>query len=177
MNFTLRDRQKGKRLMEKTITTVGKIRRQYGSGRPPKPGNWEPRATLLTIARRTDEILAAMKTAKLDPRDMSAVVVIGELAPNKNALDTAHITVNITTEWLAERGKSLLSPLVDKVLLSPTKVIIGTIYSILDHETPETTYRCWANPAYRDVDGEAELALAAVLKRWEVTGKPGPFAA
>ncbi|HWZ81853.1 MAG TPA: hypothetical protein VNW47_04485 [Terriglobales bacterium] len=169
MNFTRRDQQRGKRAMEASITTVGKIRRQFSSGRPPKPGSWEPRATLLTIARRTDEIIKAMKAAKLDPRDMAAVVVVGQVAGDdwKNA---DHITATISHELLAEKGKSYLSALVDSILPDPSKVIIGTIYQILDRELPEPKFRQWANAAYRDVDGEAEIILANSLKRAEVKG-------
>jgi hypothetical protein len=176
MNFRLSDLKRGRREMEKTITTVGRIRRQFSGGRPPKPGSWETRSALRTIMQRTDAIVAALKGAKLDPRDMNAVIVVGELLPSKN-LDTSHIDVKITTEWLMEKGKSHLSGMVDKILPDPAKVIIGVVYSILDHEMSEPKYRLWANPAYRDIAGEAEIALAAVLKRMEVTGKPGDYSA
>jgi hypothetical protein len=173
MNFTLRDLQKGKREMEKAITTVGKIRRQFSAGRPPKPGNWDTREALRTIDKRTNAITAAMQSEKLNPRDLSAVLVLGEFVEGPDQLDTSHISAIVSFLPLVRNGKSHISAAIAALLPDPAKVIVGAVYWILDHETPKPAYRCWANPAFRDVDGQAEIVLAGVLKRLEVTGKPG----
>lgn len=175
MNFTLKDLRKGKRAMEKSITTVGKIRRQFSAGRPPKPGSWDTREALRTITQRLDALLAAMTAAKLGRTDLSAVLVIGEFMPPPDApLNTDHISeVNALISYLplVVKGESHLSAAIDALLPNPQKVVIGAVYQILDHELPEPRYRQWATSAFRDVDGRAEQVLSEVLGRMEATGK------
>jgi hypothetical protein len=168
MNFTLRDLRKGKREMEKVITTVGRIRRQFSAGRPPKPGNWDTREALRTIAQRLDALLGAMTAEKLGRQDLSAVLVLGEFVQGPDPLNTDHIEdVNALIQFLplVIKGKSHLSAAVDAVLPNPKKVVIGAVYQILDRETPEPQNRYWATPAFRDVDGTAERVLNEALKR------------
>jgi hypothetical protein len=174
MNFTLRDLRKGKIEMEKSITKVGRIRRQFSGGRPPKPGSWDTRTALRTIAQRADAIRDEMKKAKLDVSDLTAILVVGQFMHSDNPLDTSRITALTTFEPFVIGGESHQAATIEKLLLDPSKVVIGTIFQVYDREMqPEPKFRRWATAAFRDADGEAEIALAAVLKRLEVTGKPG----
>jgi hypothetical protein len=168
MNFSRRDLQRGRREMEKSLTKVGKIRRQFAAGRPPKPGNWDTRAALRTIARRLDELVAALKAEGLDRRDLSADIVIGEFVPEPDdPLSTETIAANIKVLTLVEKGESHLVGVTHAVMRRPEQVVIGTLFSILDHEIADPTKarQWWATPAFRDVDGAAEQALGEALNR------------
>jgi hypothetical protein len=169
MNFTRRDLQRGRREMEKKLTTAGKVRRQFAAGRPPKPGNWDTRAALRTITRRLDELVATLESEGLDRRDLSAEIVIGEFVPEPHdPLSTESIAAKIRIMTLVNKGESLLSAVVNVLMRHPEQVVIGTIFSIWDHEIvdPAKARQSWATPVFRDVDGAAEKALDAALERW-----------
>jgi hypothetical protein len=171
MTFTKQDLRRGQRAMERALTTAGKIRRQFAAGRPPKPGNWDTRSALRTIAARLDALTGVMQAEGLNPRDLTAVMVIGEFVEGLDKLATEHISGHISFLPLVIKGKSHLSAAVDELLPNPKRVVIGTVFQVQDHESPEPLYLRWANPAFRDVDGAAEQVLTQVLERMARTGK------
>jgi|ERR1035438_9795981 hypothetical protein len=177
MNFTFEDRQKGQAAMERTLTAAGKVRRRFAAGRPPKPGNWVDRfSALRTIAARLDALTAAMAAEGLKPQDLSASIVISQLAQGPDSLTSRHIiSAEVERLTLVRKGTSHLSAVVGQVLSNPGAVIVGVIFEIVDHETqPEPTRRRWATPVFRDEDGAADQVLAAAMAAKKVLYSPNP---
>jgi hypothetical protein len=167
MNFTRRDLQRGQQAMERTLTTAGRIRRQFAAGRPPKPGNWvDPISALRTLAARLDAITGAMSAERLSPRDLSAFIVTSQLMPGTDLITSTSITGIVERFPLVDKGKSRLSDAVEKVLSNPRRVVVGAIFEILDRETtPEPTRKQWGTPVFRDDDGVAQQIMAIILLR------------
>ncbi len=157
MNFTPRDLRRGRRVMEESLTTASRIRRQFAAGRPPKPERWlDSRSALRSVAARLDALLGAMLAEGLRQKDLSADLVTAELAPGPDAITATDISAIVEVVPMVRYGKSLLTDAAKRVLSKPNCVVVGSVFDILDRDTTEYTRRQWATALRSD---EASLQV------------------